>query len=39
MFHEKVSEKIRKHFMFNKFLKHRALYEIITKNTAEPDRS
>jgi len=35
----KKSEKIRKHFLFNISVKHRAVYETITKNTAESDRS
>jgi hypothetical protein len=35
----KNSEKIKTNFMLNKFVKNRAVHEIITKNTAEPDRS
>ena len=39
MFQTKVAEKIKPHFMFNNFIfGNRAVYEIMWKNTVEPNR-
>jgi hypothetical protein len=39
MFQKKVEEKMKTHFMFsNLFLENRVVYEIMWKNTVQPDR-
>jgi len=39
MFETKLVEKIKTHFTFNQlFFENHAVYEIMCKNTVEPDR-
>jgi hypothetical protein len=40
MFHTKVVEKMKTHFVFKNFLffENRGVYEIMWKNSVEPDR-
>jgi len=40
IFHTKVVEKIKTHFMFNDFFppENRAVYEVMWKNNIQPDR-